>query len=312
MDQVINTLLPVFLVIALGYALGRRAFLSELVFTELNKLLFWVCLPALIIEKLASATSIPPGTGSILLVFTLATLAVIVLGLIAARLLRLESDQTGTFVQAAFRGNLGYTGIPLVLFALQGRAPELAASTMAQTLFVFAPSMVLYNIAAVVLLSNERDSSLGAKFSGMAVKVATNPLILASIVGTLLFYLPFRMPVFVLNSFQLTGQMAAPAALLCVGGSMAYVSMRGRYRSATVAAVLKVVAVPCLAALISIPFHLDETSRMVLLILSACPTAVASYIMAKQMNGDEALASGAIVFSTVLSMPALAVILAAS
>jgi len=38
----------------------------------------------------------------------------------------------------------------------------------------------------------------------------------------MLFYLPFEMPTFVLNSFELTGQMAAPAALLCAGGSIAY------------------------------------------------------------------------------------------
>ena len=164
-------------------------------------------------------------------------------------------------------------------------------------------------MAAVVLLSGDRSTSLGSNLRGMVVKIAKNPLILASIVGVTLFYLPFEMPGFLLNSFGLTGQMAAPAALICVGGSMAYVSMEGRYRSATVAAVLKTVAVPCLSVLIAMPFHLTDTSRIVLLILSACPTAVASYVMAKQMNGDEALASGAIVISTVLSMPVLAVIL---
>ena len=131
MDQILNTLLPVFLVIALGFLLARRRFLSETVLSELNKLLFWVCLPALIIEKLSTATEIPPGTGSILLVFSLATLAVIVIALGVARMLGLEGKQTGTFVQATFRGNLGYTGIPLVVFALQGVAPEIAASTMA-------------------------------------------------------------------------------------------------------------------------------------------------------------------------------------
>ncbi len=310
MDQILDTLLPVFLVIALGYFLAKRRFLSESVLTELNRLLFRICLPALIVSKLAEATGIPPGTGSILIVFSLSTLVVIVLGLSAARILKLEHRQTGTFAQAVFRGNLAYTGIPLILFALQGRSPEIVSSTMAQTLFVFAPTMLLYNGAAVILLSREKDSPLVAGLFSMVVKIAKNPLITASVIGILLFFLPFEMPRFMLNSLELTGQMAAPAALLCVGGSMAYVSMEGRYRSATVAALLKVVAVPCISALIALGFDLSETSRLVLLILSACPTAVASYIMAKEMNGDEALASGAIIISTVLSMPALAVILA--
>jgi len=63
----------------------------------------------------------------------------------------------------------------------------------------------------------------------------------------MLFYLPFEMPTFVLNSFELTGQMAAPAALLCAGGSIAYVSMQGRYRSAAVASV----SMPVLAVILA-------------------------------------------------------------
>ncbi len=310
MNQVLDTLLPVFLVIALGYLLAKRRFLSEGVLTDLNRLLFRICLPALIISKLAAATGIPPGTGSILIVFTLSTLVVIALGLLAARILRLEHQQTGTFVQAVFRGNLAYTGIPLILFALQGRSADVVTSTMAQTLFVFAPTMLLYNGAAVILLSREKDSPLAANLSAMLAKVSKNPLIIASVIGVMLFFIPFEMPRFVMNSLDLTGQMAAPAALLCVGGSMALVSMEGRFRSATVASLLKVVAVPCISALIALGFDMSETSRLVLLVLSACPTAVASYIMAKEMNGDEALASGAIILSTVLSMPVLAVILA--
>lgn len=310
MDQVPNTLLPVFLVIALGYALARRAFLSQKVLAELNKLIFWVCLPALIVGKLATAGEIPDGTGRILLVFYLTTLAVIGLGFLAAKVLRLEHRQTGTFVQATFRGNLAYTGVPLILFAMQGKPADVVASTMAQTLFVFAPGMLLYNVAAVAVLAREQDTSVRSNLSTILKKIAGNPLIIASGIGTALFLLPFGLPRFAVNALDLTGQMAAPAALLCVGGSMAFVSMEGRYRSASVATFLKIVAAPCIAYLISLPFGLEDTPRLVLLVLCACPTAVASYIMAKEMNGDEALASGAIVISTVASMPVLAVILA--
>ena len=89
---------------------------------------------------------------------------------------------------------------------------------------------------------------------------------------------------------------------------MAYVSMQGRYRSALMASVLKVVATPLVAWGLASFFDLNDSSRLVLLILSACPTAVASYIMAKELNGDEALAAGAIVLSTAASIPPLALI----
>jgi predicted permease len=43
--------------------------------------------------------------------------------------------------------------------------------------------------------------------------------------------------------------------------------------------------------------------------LSCCPTAAAAYVMARQMGGDEGLASGSIALSTVLSFLSLALIL---
>jgi predicted permease len=312
MNQVLNTLLPVFLVIGLGLVLAKRGFLSEMVLHELNRLLFWVCLPALIIHSLATASEVPSGTGTILFVFSLSTIVTIALGLWSARLLGLAPRQIGTFVQAGFRGNLAYAGIPLILFALEGEPSETVASVMAQTLFVFAPTMLLYNVAAVILLVRDHEVPMRDNFISMLQQVAKNPLIISSIIGIILFVLPISLPGFLLSSFKLTGQMAAPASLLCVGGSMAYVSMEGRYRSASVASLLKVVVTPCLAFALSALFDLNETSLMVLLILSACPTAVASYIMAKELNGDEALASGAIILSTIASIPVLAIIVGLS
>lgn len=263
MNQVLNTLLPVFLVIGLGFLLAKRRVLSEGVLHELNQLLFWICLPALIVNKLATATEVPEGTGAVLLVFSLTTLGVIGVGLCAARWLGLAPRQVGTFVQATFRGNLAYAAIPLILLALQEKPSSVVTSVMAQTLFVFAPAMLLYNVAAVILLLQNHEVSLWENFVTMLKKVAKNPLILSSILGVTLFALPFSLPKFVLGSLELTAQMAAPAALLCVGGSMAYVSMEGRYLSASVASLLKVVVTPCLAFTLSAFFNLNENSQLV-------------------------------------------------
>lgn len=310
MSEVINTLVPVFLVIGLGYFLAKRRFLSESVLHELNQLLFWGCLPALIVGKLATAREIPDGTGVVFSVLTLTTLATICFALWIAPRLGLGVSQIGTFVQASFRGNLAFAGLPIILFAFQSEASEVLELVLTQTLFVFAPTMLVYNVAAVVLLVRDHRVPLRQNFADMLQKVVRNPLILASVLGAILFGLDVNLPLFALSTLDLTGQMAAPAALLCVGGSMVYVSMEGRYRSACVASLLKVVIAPIFAYWIATFMGLNAESKLVLLILSACPTAVASYVMAKQMNGDEALASGAIIISTVACIPSLALIVA--
>jgi len=310
--QVLNTLLPVFAIIGIGLLLGRRGALSRQFMNELNWLIFWVSLPALIVHSLATAPALPKDTLPITVIFFLATLLVVALCLPACRLLALPKERVGTFVQAAFRGNLAYTGLPIVMFALNDQPREVVASAVAQVMFVLAPSMLLYNGLAVFLLVGSSEGFSPAKLGGVVVKVATNPLILASVAGVILFFLPFEIPSFLLNTLDLTGQMAAPAALFCVGGAMAFVSMQGRYRSATVATVLKVLVLPALTALLLLLVDIEPTARLVLLILSACPTAVASYIMAKELNGDEALAAGSIILSTAACIPVIGLIVAFS
>lgn len=310
MIQVLDTLLPVFAIIGLAFWLGRRGWLTHAFVSELNWLIFWVSLPALIIHSLATAPSLPRDTGPIVILFFIATLIVIALSFPVCRFLRLPREQIGTFVQAAFRGNLAYTGLPIVIFALHDQTREVVALAVAQVMFVLAPAMILYNVIAVFLLVGSQEGFSLKKVREIVGKVVTNPLILASVIGVGIFALPAKPPHFVFNTLDLIGQMAAPAALFCVGGAMAFVSMEGRYRSASVASVLKILILPAIAAGLLLFVDVEPVARLVLLVLSACPTAVASYIMAKELGGDEALAAGSIIISTVACIPVLGLIIA--
>ncbi|MDQ8195423.1 AEC family transporter [Coraliomargarita sp. SDUM461004] len=312
MIQVINTLLPVFVVIGLGLWLARRGWLSQTFISELNWLIFWVSLPALIIHSLVTAESLPRDALPAIGIFTLATLILIALAWLTSRWLQLPRERVGTFVQSAFRGNLAFAGLPFVVFAVEGIQPDKVGAAVAQVMFLLAPAMLLYNVLAVLMLTLSQQSVSTSMLRGTLGKVISNPLILASIIGVGLFALPFEMPRFALSTLGLIGQMAAPASLFCVGGAMAFVSMEGRYRSASYASALKVIVLPAITALLLIWVDVDPIARLVLLILSACPTAVASYIMAKALNGDEALAAGSIILSTLACIPTVGLIIALS
>jgi predicted permease len=309
MMQILNTLVPVFALIALGYLLGKRSFVSASFQAELNRLVFWVPLPALIVHSLATASELPRDTLPILAIFIAATLLVLLLAFPISRVLGLRAGHMGTFVQACFRGNLAYAGLPILVYALQPEPEAERASAVAQLMFVFAPAMLLYNSMGVILLIGKSEHNDGGAGSILR-KVATNPLILASIAGLGLFLVPWSLPRFLLNTLELCGQMAAPAALFCVGGAVATIPLQGRYRSAALATALKVLVLPGIAWLLALILGLKGTPLLVLLIMSACPTAVASYVMVKEMDGDEGLAAGAIILSTAACIPVLALILA--
>ena len=310
MIKVLNTLLPVFAVIGIGLWMARRGFLSQAFMSQLNWLVFWVSLPALIIHSLATAESLPESALPTIGIFFTSTIIVIGLAFLTCRLLKMPKERIGTFVQGAFRGNLAFAGLPIVVFAVSEETPELVGPVVAQVMFLLAPAMLLYNTAAVLFLVSSSEGFSLSKIVDLSRKVVTNPLIIGSVIGVGIYILPFDLPYFALNTLDLIGGMAAPGALFCVGGAIAFVSMKGRYRSASYAAALKVVILPAVTAGLLFFIEVDPMARLVLLVLSACPTAVASYIMAKALNGDEALAAGAVVISTAACIPVLGLIIA--
>jgi malate permease and related proteins len=308
MSTIIQTLFPVFAVIALSYGLARRGFLTRPFLGDLNRLVYYVSLPALIVHGLASTRHIPPGTGHILLIFLTASSCVIGIAYAAARLLGLPRTAHGTFVQASLRGNLAFISIPILSYALRDEDPALAAALIAQAIMVFAPVMIFYNVMSVTVLVASHHDSLADNLPQALRNIARNPLIIAACLGMLLMAVPGGIPFIASSTLEYVGRLAGPGALMCVGGSMAHVAVKGRYRSASVASLLKTGVVPLLAWLISIPFALDQHATLVLMVLAAAPTAVASYVLARELHGDEALAASAIVISTLLSTLSLAVV----
>lgn len=310
MQTVFDTLFPVFSVIALGYILGQTGFFKADFLASYNRLIFYVALPALIVSSILEARELPSDSLRLLGAMLTVTLAGIGIARLAALLRRLRPDQIGTFTQAAFRGNLAFVGIPIITYSLRSAPAEVVQSAITQAIFVFAPTMVLFNLAAVLLLVQSRSSGARGRLKDTALQMVRNPLIIASVAGLVLRSVPLLAPprAFV-EVLGLLAQTAAPGALLAVGGSMAFVSMQGRYKSALLAAGIKVAVLPAVALLVATVLGIEGTARLILLILAGCPTAAASYIMARQLGGDEPLAAGSIVLSTILAIPSLGIIL---
>ncbi len=102
-----------------------------------------------------------------------------------------------------------------------------------------------------------------------------------------------------------------PLALICIGGALAVTPLRGNQRNATLAALLKTAGQPLLGWLVARWLGLAPAETQIGLIILATPTAAATYTMVTQLGGDEALAAGSVVLSTLFSAATLAVIVGA-
>jgi len=308
MGHILATLAPIFAVLALGYALARSRFLSRTFLDELNRFVYYVALPALILSSLSTTREISGEIAPAILIYLSGSLIIVGVAILMARFLGLQRWQYGTFIQGSYRGNIAFIGIPILVFALRELPEEEASGIIAQSILIFAPIMVFYNVTAVIALVGSQSGDSKGTVRQAILNILRNPLVIAAVGGFILFLLPFQLPDAMTNTLSFLGRVAAPCAVVCVGGAMAVVSMEGRYRSATFSALLKTGVTPVVIYLVSLPFSLSPNTLLLLMVFSATPSAVASYVMARQMQGDEAMASGCIVLSTLLSVISLALV----
>lgn len=312
--HVINVLTPVFLVILFGIGLHKIGFYQTQRVKETNQLVYWVGLPCLLFDKTAAMESIPSSALPIILLLFAGAVFCMVSGYLLSRFLGLSSRTEGAFVQAAFRGNLAFVGLPIVSYALT-EIPVVdtltglgEAQLQSLAVLAFAPLVPFYNVAAVVALS------LGGKgknnWKTLGGSLLTNPLILACGLGLAWSLLTLPYPVWLSRSIGIVGQMALPLALLGVGVSLVSRGIRGNIFPAFMAAGVKVIGAPLAGWLLAQALGLSTLEQLIVLLYLACPTAIASYVMAEQLGCDAQLASNAVVLSTLLSVVSLSVILA--
>lgn len=302
--HIVETLVPLILIIGLGFLLSKIKFLGRDFASDLNKLAFWVALPALLF--ISSAHAQRPGRQVWLLlgVLVVATLLICGIGWIVSLLLKMPKSTRGTLQQAAFRGNLAYIGIPVLAYSFGVTDGTSMPEAFSTAVIVMTALMASYNILAVIVLQNGRTSP-----RALLVSIITNPLLLSGILGLLVAGLGISLPSVLDRSLELVAGAAVPIALLCIGGSLAMTSLQGRKSWIFAAVAMKVALLPLIVWLLATLVHLHPDELRIALVLASCPTAAAAYVMAVRMGGDEALASGSIAASTIASAISLSIVL---
>jgi len=307
---ILNALAPVFLVIALGAVLRVVHFVSDDVLSGMNRLAYWVALPCLLVHKLAGASFRGASFDTFWLV-AIGMSASLVVGGIAAWIMRMRRDQVGAFLQATFRGNLAFVGLAVVLSAfsvLPGAGGDVLARAERAVVLTLGPIVPVYNMAAVLVLLASRQRLGIRSVRTIGFQIGTNPLLIACAAGLGLSLSGWALPGAISRTVEVVGSFALPVALLCVGGKLAAARVASNVRLGAMAGIIKVTVGPVVGYLAATWLGVGRIETAVALIMLACPTAVASYVLAEQLDGDTALAAGAVVISTVLSMLSLAVV----
>jgi len=293
MTQIIQIVIPVFIVLALGWFIRQIKLIDEDFIKTANKLIFNVCLPVLLFYKISAADLRSVFSINHLVIMTITILIMFAIAFIVAKLMKLDSS-SGTFAMNTFRANYAYMGLPVSAYAYGEKGLVIASVLMA-----FVVPMV--NFMSVVALSISMKD--GRSFKPFLKNTLLNPLAIACLFGILASWYSISFPVFIERSLAIVSGVTLPLALFCVGGSMSRERMQGDFFTAGMSSALKLMLMPFFAYLLLkfLGIEFDITSKTLVIMLSA-PTATVNYVLASEMQGDAPLAGSTIVMSTLLSI----------
>ncbi len=307
--QIINTLLPVFLIIAVGAFLRKIKFFSDELVAGLNRLVFWVGLPCLLFYKIATAEHNYEVAGKTTLVMIAGTLGSIILAYIVAFIIRIRPRAVGTFVQGTFLGNLYYVGLALLIYIFAGADSRTSAEMENVAILVLALLVPIHNIGSVIVLLASQHKLDRYAPARIAREIIANPLFLACAAGIIYSYIFPPLPLAITRSFSAVGQVSLPLALIGIGAVLAQSKIAGSGIPALAASIIKVAISPIVGLWAARLIGLGAGETKIALIFLACPTAVTSYVVAEQLGGDEELSAAIIVVSTILSIISLSVVI---
>jgi predicted permease len=309
--QILNSLVPIFAVIGLGIVLRRQNFLTRDTTQGFNRFAYYIALPVFLFYKLGGA---PAGTGNaelFLITLLSASIATLIVGWLVSGWVGTRFGSRGAMIQACFRGNLAFMGLPLILFTVFDLPPEQKAQLESAVLLTIAPVVIFYNAASVAALAiyNEQTER---KFSWKTVWVnfVFNPLLIACVLGLVVQRIGWIFPTALIRTCEVLGASAFPLALLGIGSQLASISVAGHWTESLIASFFKCVFCPLVGWLVGRWLGLSGVDLQVILILCAVPTAVSSYVLADQMKGDGALAASSVVIGTAISLITLSILLA--
>ena len=305
---ILNSIAPIFLLIALGKVLRTTGFLPEAFFKGINRFVFWFALPAMLVGNISSAELELGTIYRIIGLFGLGTLGALVFAWGISRILKLPSPSTGSFIQGSFRGNGAFVGLPVIIYTLSRLDPQVESLGTV----VLAPVVVTFNVISVVVLLHygKEKHSAGESVATVIQQLFKNPLLMACIAGLALNLVGIGLPLFLNRSLDALGKSALPLVLMSIGAGLTFEPIKGAASPSLIASLIKVVIAPGLGFLLAGLFDLSLTERMIAIFYLACPAAGMSYVMADVMGNDATLASRIIALSTLLSGITIPIIIA--
>ncbi len=305
MQLLFDIVIPVFILMVLGWGCRRSGLLEEASASALNRYVYYIAVPALMFTSTVSVDIQSVLQWHFIAVYIGGSAIAVIVAFIGWRRMRLAAplDWTVVALNSAW-ANTVYMGVPIFYFMFgdRGALPVIIATVISNLLFIL-----------VLALMSELQNSQGgvvAKLKTLLVQaLLKNPVMMAPLLGMLVSLSGISLPAIILTPLQMLAPSAAPVALFALGISLSGLQVgAGRFELVWLTLV-KLVVHPLATFALALMFGLEPFWGASAVVLSALPTGSMVYVLAQQYNTRVTLTSATIMVTTLVSLITLAVLL---
>ena len=307
--DVLLIVLPIYLLMGIGYLSARRRVFSPEGLAALGTFTSHYALPALLFSTLATRDLRAAVEPTYLLVFALGAVLLIGVGVAWGRAVWRQDLTAAAFTGMGFGcSNSSFVGLPLLLLVL----PESAALALGHNVIV--ESAVLFPLI-LTLAELGRGSGKGLRALGSALRqVLRNPIVVGVLAGAVVGTLGIPLPTVVVTTLGFFGSACTVLAIFYGGALLSGLELRSVLGPALTVPVAKLVVLPALtvalilaAQAIGLP-ALSADMRAALVLMTGMPVFTMWVILAAPY-GAAKLASAALALTMVLSLGTVSVLI---
>ena len=281
MTELLNVVLPTFIVIFVGFLFGK---LKKIDVTAIVETVIYVGLPALVLtsmleKKIELLNAAKVWGSAVMIIFGCVIVAWIVFKII-------RQKHSGLYVPISIMNSVN---IPFpIIFLVYGTEGLYAA-----TLFMIPSGVLAYTMGVYI--------ASGKDWRGSLKEVFKIPPIYAAVLGLLLNIFDVSMPVIITRPLNIIGMMTVPCVLLVLGSNLSKVKLTS-IPTTLLAAFLRVGVGLGFGFLAVSIFDLTGVLRAVVILDSAMPAAVNSSIIATKYDNEAELVSSVVFVTTIASL----------
>ena len=286
----INAVLPIFLLMAAGYAARCFHLLDRADVEKINRIVFRAFMPVMVFYNLYSSDLSSAMRGSLLGYAVIGVLAEYLLSLGYALLFVKDHSRRGVVIQGLYRSNFVIIGLPI--------AESLVGGDLGPVAMLLAVVIPIFNILAVITLAVFNGKKPGLK--EVVLDILKNPLIIGSVAGIAALLAGLRLPAPLEKVVSQMSGATSPVLLFLLGAFFQFKGMRSHMRELAAVCAGRLVVFPALFLGLAVAIGFRGVELVSLTGVFASSTAIASFTMAQQMDGDAELAGDIVVWTSAL------------